>query len=135
MPTGINPEIDRPLMDPESLQTLLARIRQFLGADEPEEKRMFGCVAFMVRNHMTCGASRKGLMVRVGPENDAMSLTRPYARRCEGSGRPMPGFIMVELEGVNDDAKLADWLGLARNYVLALPDKKPKARKNEAPRK
>jgi hypothetical protein len=104
-------------------EALAARVRAALVAETTTEQRMFGGVAFMLGGNMLCCASAKGLMVRVGREREPQALARPFAAPCQGTGRPMPGFVMVEPTGLADDAALGDWLALARAYVDTLPAK------------
>lgn len=94
-------------------------------------KRMFGGQTFMLDGNMLCAVSRRGLMVRVGPAAEEKALKRPFVARCLGAGRPMAGFLLVEPEGVARDDDLHGWLGLALEYVGALPAKKSKTRKAE----
>jgi hypothetical protein len=62
-------------------------------------------------------------MFRVGKDAEPAALARPFAQPCLGTGRPMPGFIMVGAEGLEADAALTDWVKLARAYVETLPAK------------
>jgi hypothetical protein len=71
----------------------------------------------------------KGLTVRVGAAAEPEALKRPFVARCLGAGRPMVGFLLVELSGVAKDADLRTWLDLALAYVGDLPPKKAKPRK------
>jgi len=128
-------------MDAKSaVDALAARVRAALAADLFTEQRMFGGVAFLLGGDMLCCASRKGLMVRVGREAEAAALSRPFAAPCLGTGRPMPGFIMVDLPGLAADSDLDGWVDLAKAYVLALTPKSagkakapgPKSRQSKA---
>lgn len=62
-------------------------------------------------------------MVRVGATAEHEALSRPHARRCRGTGREMPGFVLVDPEGLGAEQELAEWLAMARRYVDALPPK------------
>ena len=84
---------------------------------------MFGGITFLHQGNMLCCASRKGLMVRVGREAEPLALKSPSARRCDGGGREMVGFVLVDATGFKTDTELARWLDLARAYVEALPAK------------
>ena len=57
-------------------EDLANRIRELLGAQKGiEEKRMFGGLAFLINGNMSVAASgRGGLMVRVPPDAEAISL-------------------------------------------------------------
>jgi hypothetical protein len=102
---------------------LAARVRAALANELTSERRMFGGVAFMLGGNMLCCASRRGLMVRVGREQEPAALKRPHAAPCLGTGRPMAGFLMVDPAGVAEDTHLSEWLDLARAYVTSLPAK------------
>ncbi|MCX2721909.1 TfoX/Sxy family protein [Roseibium salinum] len=112
---------------------LIERTRALIPEEHVEQKRMFGGTCFMVNGNMLVCISKRGLMARVGKEQAAEALSRPHASPCEPSGRPMPGFIRVEPEGIETDEDLKSWVNLARNYVCALPPnaaKKPKKAKS-----
>lgn len=107
----------------DETQRLLERIRRVLDGVETVEKRMFGGVTLMLDGNMLCCASNKGLMVRVGKEAEADALRLPHARPCDGAGHKMPGFIMIDLEGVRRDEDLATAVTMALRYVETLPPK------------
>jgi TfoX/Sxy family transcriptional regulator of competence genes len=117
------------MQEREDGQRLADRIRAALSADPITEQRMFGGITFLMNGNMLCCASRRGLMVRVGKEAEAAALSRPFARPCLGTGRPMAGFIMVDLAGVADPAALSGWLAMAQAHVSRLPPKKAKAKR------
>lgn len=112
-------------MDAKSLdvQSLLQRVRAILPDVEVEEKRMFGGTTLMLNGNMLCCASKKGLMVRVGKEAEAKALTLPHARPCDGAGHKMPGFVMIDPEGLNRDSELVAGVKMALSYVSAMPPK------------
>jgi len=112
---------------------LAERVRSSLPPGFAETKTMFGGITFLHQGNMLCCASRKGLMVRVGREAEPLALKSPSARRCDGGGREMVGFVLVDATGFKTDTELARWLDLARAYVEALPAK-PTSR-NAASRK
>lgn len=109
-------------------ESLMDRIRASLIGLPISEKRMFGGVTFLLNGNMLCCASKKGLMVRVGKEAEPQALAKPMARRCDGAGHPMPGFVSIEPDGVNRDDALAGWLKMALAYVGTLPPKAEKSR-------
>ena len=112
---------------PDLMETvLIERTRVLIPDENVEQKRMFGSTCFMVNGNMLLCASKRGLMARVGKDQEAEALARPHASPCELAGRQMPGFIRVEPEGIESDTDLKDWVELARNYVCALPPKETK---------
>lgn len=111
---------------PSSAAGLEERIRASLIGLPVSEKRMFGGVTFLLNGNMLCCASKKGLMIRVGKHAESRALANPMAKRCDGAGHPMPGFISIEPDGISQDDILADWLAMALAYVSTLPPKTEK---------
>lgn len=105
------------------IQSLLQRVRAVMPDVEVAEKRMFGGVTLMLGGNMLCCASKKGLMIRVGKEAEAKALQLPHARPCDGAGHKMPGFVMIDPEGLSRDRDLAAGIKLALHYVSAMPAK------------
>ena len=102
------------------------RLRRALAArNGVTEKRMFGGVCFLLREHMLCAGSRRGFMFRVGKAGSREALARPGARPMEMNGRTFEGFVRVD-PAQCDTRSLGRWLRLAERYVGALP---PKSRK------
>jgi TfoX N-terminal domain len=99
------------------------RLRRALsGRRAITEKKMFGGVCFMLRDHMLCGTGWEGFLFRVGEEREAIALTRPGAKPMEIGGRKMRGFVWVD-PAQCQARDLARWLALAEGYVAALPAK------------
>ena len=93
------------------------------------EKKMFGGLCFMLRDHMLCGIGWDGLMFRVGEAREAVALARPGATLMEIGGRKMRGFVWVDPATMPRARSRA--LGRARRgqYVASLPPKKSEKRK------
>ncbi len=108
---------------------LVERVRALVPDEDVRQKRMFGGTCFMVNGNMLVCTSKRGLMARVGREQEAEALNNPHASPCRPAGRPMPGFIRIEPEGIAADEDLRVWVEMARAYVCALPPKEPKAEK------
>lgn len=87
------------------------------------EKRMFGGVAFMLDGNMLCGVHPGGAMFRVGKENQPFALAIPGADGMAFTGRPMGGFVAFDDEAMADETRRARILGLAFDFVRALPAK------------
>ena len=113
---------------------LIERTRALIPETNVEQRKMFGSTCFMVNGNMLVCASKRGLMARVGKEQEAEALNRPHAAPCRPAGRPMPGFIRVEPEGIETDIDLKIWVDMARTYVCSLPAKTPKPKRNPARR-
>ena len=92
------------------------------GRDDVSERRMMGGIVFMVSGHMCCGADRRGLMVRVGPEQFEAALDEPDARVMDLTGRPMRGFVLVAPAGLTE-ARLAEWVERGVAHATSLPPK------------
>ncbi len=115
---------------------LIERTRALIPDENVEQKRMFGSTCFMVDGNMLVCASKHGLMARVGTEQQEKAVARPFASVCKMGGRPMPGFIRVEPDGIESDEDLKSWIDMARSYVSALPPKtaRPKTARPKKPK-
>ena len=106
-------------------ETLAARVRQVLAPRSGiEERRMFGGVGWMVGGHMACAVMGDDVVVRLGPQDAPAALDRPHVRPFGRAGaRPMKGFVLVEAEGVAEDAELAGWLDAGVGFAASLKPK------------
>ena len=104
-------------------EDLAERMRVALaGTGAVREVRMFGGLCFMLNGNMVAGTSKRGLLVRVGREQQSDALARPGAKRMEMAGRPMEGYVFVD-PPPQDDQSLRNWLALAVAIVMSLPPK------------
>jgi TfoX/Sxy family transcriptional regulator of competence genes len=111
-------------VSPEVTQELAARVRAALeGRRGIGEKRMFGGICFLLRDNMLCGTGTGMFMFRVGKDAHAAAVNRRGAKPMVLNGRTMEGFIWVD-PAACDARALRSWLGLALDYVAALPPKK-----------
>jgi TfoX/Sxy family transcriptional regulator of competence genes len=115
-------------------QELLAYVRGALaGAGTLREVKMFGGIGFMLNGNLIAGASRRGLLLRVGKQRRGAALARSGARPMVMRGRTMEDYIYVDPPALNERAVKA-WLQLAVDFVQRLPRKLPRAtRKRKAP--
>lgn len=105
------------------------RVRAALkGRRNITERKMFGGVCFLLREHMLAGTGGGRFMFRVGKENDAAALARPGASPMAFNGRRYQGFVWVDPEECSA-AQLRQWLALAEGYVSTLPPKAKGKRK------
>ena len=73
-------------------EALAARIRQSLSHQtKVEERKMFGCIAFLVGGHAVVGVWKRSLIVRVGPANYDEALLESHVREFDITGKPMRG--------------------------------------------
>lgn len=99
-------------------EMLEQRVRQFFDAKriKHEAKRMMGGLCFMVNGKMCVGVEKNRLMARIGPDAYDAALARKGCRPMDFTGRPMRGFVFVDLEGLKSEKNLAFWLELALAY-------------------
>lgn len=106
-------------------EVLAERLRAALtGKRRLAEKRMFGGVCFMLRDHMLCGTGKPGFMFRVGKERYREALGRG-AKPMNFNGRVFEGFVWVD--PACDTRSLKRWVALAEAYVSRLPAKRKAA--------
>jgi TfoX/Sxy family transcriptional regulator of competence genes len=104
---------------------LAERVRAALANTQAlHEVRMFGGIGFMLNGNMIAGASKRGLLVRVGKDRQHDALARPGARPMKMRDRTMEGYIYVDPPALSDDAVRA-WIQLALDFVQTLPPKAP----------
>jgi len=103
---------------------LADRIRKTLGK-QPKltEREMFGGIGFMLRGNMACGVIGEELMVRIAKEATEATLKEPGARIFDFSGRPSPGWILVNQRVLAKPAQLRAWVKRGVEYALSLPAK------------
>ena len=109
-------------------ENLAERMRVALaGTGALREVKMFGGLCFMLNGNMVAGTSKRGLLVRVGKDQQSDALARPGAKPMEMTGRPMEGYIFVD-PPPREDRLLQEWLDLAVAFVKTLPPKLPKSK-------
>ena len=111
-------------------ENLVARIRAVL-SEQPgiTERRMFGGVAFLRDGLMFVGVSGSTLMARVGKANYQDSLARKHVRVMDFTGKPMAGYVFVDVEGTSTKDELAFWVNRSASFVATLPPKAAKPNK------
>jgi hypothetical protein len=101
-------------------EVLADRVREAMAVPFTE-KRMFGGNGFMLRGNLALGVLGDDLVVRVGPDAEALT-GEPGAGTFEGSGRPMSGWLRVAGEVLDDDV-LAAWVARGVEFTATLPAK------------
>jgi TfoX N-terminal domain len=105
-------------------EELAERIRQALARKKGiEEKKMFGCICFLINGNALAGVWKDRLIARLGPDEGEAALREPHVRAFDITGRAMRNWVAVEPEGVEDDDQLKDWIHRATKFVKTLPAK------------
>jgi TfoX/Sxy family transcriptional regulator of competence genes len=110
---------------------LLERLRRLLdGRPGIVEKPMVGGRSFSLHGRMFCGATRGGLMVRVGREAVAAAAAEPHVGAMTLGGKQLAAFVVVAPEGIASDEVLERWVrrGLDAVPVPAEAASSPKER-------
>jgi hypothetical protein len=103
---------------------LAERIRDHVADDLlMSERKMFGGLCFMSSGNMCFGVIGSDLLVRVGPESYAASLTLAHVREMDLTGRPMRGMVLVDSERLSEDDSLRGWLDRGLDFTDTLPPK------------
>ncbi len=112
-------------------ETLNNRIREALAEQENvEEKYMFGGVCYMVNSKMCVGIIKDDMMCRINPELLEDALDKPGSRLMDFSGKPMKGFVFVDINGLKKQSDFDYWIKLCLDYnPLAKASKKKLATK------
>ena len=107
----------------EVREKLTARVRSALAeAGVVREVKMFGGIGFMLNGNLLVGASKRGLLVRVGKDGEHDALSRRGASPMVMRGRRMGGYVRVDGDALNERA-LRQWVQLAVGFVGTLPSK------------
>jgi hypothetical protein len=105
-------------------EELAARVREILEEGvPPDERKMFGGIAFMVNGHMCCGVIKEDLILRLGADVATKALRDQNVRPMDFTGRPMKGFVFVSPEGTKTEARLRRHIKSALDFVETLPPK------------
>ena len=91
---------------------------------------MFGVIGFMLNGNLLVGASKRGLLLRLGKERQSQALAKPGTRQIEMRGRLMDGYVYVDPPIAPDTVR--GWVDMARAFVGTLP---PKMKAKQAPAK
>jgi TfoX/Sxy family transcriptional regulator of competence genes len=101
----------------ERIRDCLARLENI------EAKKMFGGIGFLLNGNMLVGVWKDSLIARIGPDSYDDVLVEPHVKEFDITGRAMKGWVLVELEGVQDDDTLKEWIERATKFVRTLPKK------------
>ena len=94
-----------------------------------EEKKMFGGLCFMVNDKMCLGVEKERLMLRIDPEKYDELLEKEGCTPMDFSGKPMKGFVFIDVDALKTKKQLNYWIDLALDYnKLAKSSKKKKGK-------
>jgi TfoX/Sxy family transcriptional regulator of competence genes len=107
-------------------EDLANRIRELIGGDpDVREESMFGGLVFLVGGKMSVAAGGEGsLIVRVDPDDTDELLAKPHAQPFAVGGRPVPGRLRVDAEGLRTKRQLERWISRSVAYARSLPPKR-----------
>ncbi len=105
---------------------LVDRVRQCLSGIDFAEKKMFGGLAFMYRDYMTCGITGDRLMVRIPREQHEIYLEKTHVSKMDFTGKTLKGFVFVSEEGLESESDLQAWVEIAKQTVDTYPQKSGK---------
>jgi hypothetical protein len=104
-------------------EELADRLRARLSSEtEVTEKQMFGGLAFLVAGHLAVAAGNHGgLMLRADPAVLAELLADPRVEPFVMRGKPMKGWLHVEVDDAVDDEDLHRWVDQSAAFARSLP--------------
>ena len=88
-----------------------------------QSKKMFGGVCHLINGNMFCGVHKDFLILRLGQSKSMEALKQKYTRPFDITGKPMKGWVMVAVEGYQNDQDLKAWLEQAKKFAGTLPEK------------
>lgn len=83
----------------------------------------------MLHDHMCVGIVGDALIVRTGPDAYESLVDEPHARPMDFTGRPMRGFLFVDVGGIATAKDLRRWIGYGVSFAQSLPAKKTQKRR------
>src|SRR5215216_3732704 len=110
-------------------EKLADRVREIIAQKHKkiEEKKMFGGLCFMVNEKMCVGVEAERLMVRLDPEKYEEVILKEGCKPMDFTGKPMKGYVFVDIDALNTKKKLEYWINLALDFnKIAKASKKKK---------
>jgi len=103
---------------------LAARLEVLLsGRPGYQQKKMFGGIGWMLNGNMCVAIYKDWLIARVGADAEKKVLSNPHTKSFDITGKPMKGWVMIGLEGIDADVDLERHVQLAEGFVKTLPKK------------
>ncbi len=90
-----------------------------------EEKKMMGGLCYLVNGKMLAGIVKDKLMARIGTDNYAEALLKKGCSEMDFTGKPLKGYVFLDLNALDMDEDLAYWIQLCLDFnPLAKASKK-----------
>lgn len=103
---------------------LEARVEKALARTrDVTQKAMFGGVAWLMNGKLLLAASHKGLLARLGPENELWALDFADVKRMAMRGREVPGWVRAGEDAFSDEQLFSALVKRAIAFVRTLPAK------------
>lgn len=107
-------------------RALAVTVRSALaGTGVLREVRMFGGIGFMLDGNLVAAASRRGLLLRIGKDNQQKALACSGVRPMVMRGRTMGGYVYIDPPALKKST-VKKGLRMAVAYVRTLPAKPEK---------
>ncbi|UII19165.1 TfoX/Sxy family protein [Fulvivirga ligni] len=103
-------------------EKLAQRVRHYLRENDiqPQEKKMFGGLAFMISDKMCVNVSKNNLMCRFDPvQTQELAVKKGFSPMIM-KGREYKGYCYVEPEGFASDGDFKFWVDLCLEYNKTL---------------
>lgn len=84
-------------------------------------RAMFGGWVWLLHGNLLCGARQRGLLARIGPENQTWALNLLGVTQMVMRGHPMTGWVNADPQTCADDALRQRLLTAALSFVCSLP--------------
>jgi len=105
-------------------KALVERIRHLVSRRRGiTEKKLFGCVCFLLNGNLLVGVWKDSLIARIGKDDYEAALLKAHVSEFDVTGKPMTGWVMVDPDGIDSDHQLNEWIDQAMVFVKSLPVK------------
>lgn len=81
-----------------------------------DEKKMFGGLAFMIKDKMCIGVMKDEILLRVMEEHYETLLEKNHVKPMAFTGRTMRGFLLLEEPAFHTDQDLIRWMDYALEF-------------------
>lgn len=90
---------------------------------DPEKKRMFGGVGYMLNGNLCFGIHKDELILRTSPEKCEELLKNDEIQPFAITGKPMKGWLLVSLDAMETNDQLLAMLRIGADFAKSLPKK------------